>query len=295
MTGRDPAHARAGRFVAADRHDADELRRAFGDGADLLVDCIAYSAADARLLLPFVHEATSTVLISSKAVYADARGNHSNSDVSPDFGGPVAETQATVAPREDIPYDSREGYGANKAAAEQVLLESGAPVTVLRPSKIHGEGASPPREWLYVKRVLDRRPVVFLAHRGEGVDHPSAAVNIAALVETVAGKPGRRILNSADPDAPNGLAISRAVARHLGHEWEEVLVDDGSLGAHPWDKRPPFVLDTGAATALGYEPVGDYATTVSEEIDWLVRERPAIDGFDGAFDYAAEDAARARL
>jgi nucleoside-diphosphate-sugar epimerase len=281
--------------VAADRHDAGELRRAFGDGADLLVDCIAYSAADARLLLPFVHEATSTVLISSKAVYADAHGNHSNSDVSPDFGGPVHETQATVAPREDIPYDSREGYGANKAAAEQVLLESGAPVTVLRPSKIHGEGASPPREWLYVKRVLDRRPVVFLAHRGEGVDHPSAAVNVAALVETVAGKPGRRILNSADPDAPNGLAISRAVARHLDHEWEEVLVDDASLGAHPWDKRPPFVLDTSAATALGYEPVGDYATTVAEEIDWLVRERPAIDGFDGAFDYAAEDAARARL
>lgn len=291
MTGRDPSRCRAGRFVAADRHDPAELRAAFGGGADLLVDCIAYTAADARLLLPFVHDATSTVLVSSKAVYADARGNHSNSDTPPDFGGPVPETQSTVPPREDIPYDSREGYGANKAAAEQVLLESGAPVTVLRPSKIHGEGASPPREWLYVKRVLDRRPVVFLAHRGEGVDHPTAAANIAALVETVAAKPGARVLNSADPDAPNALEISRVVARHLGHEWKEVLLDDASLGAHPWDKRPPFVLDTSAADALGYEPAGDYATTVVEEIDWLVRERPPLDEeFAGAFDYAAEDA-----
>ena len=292
MTGRDPSHARAGTFLAADRHDPGDLKRAFGDGADLLVDCIAYTAADARLLLPLVPHATSTVLISSKAVYADAHGNHSNSDTSPDFGGPVRETQSTVTPREDIPYDSREGYGANKAAAERVLLESGAPVTVLRPSKIHGEGASPPREWLYVRRVLDRRPVVFLAHRGEGVDHPTAAANIAALVEAVAAKPGARILNSADPDAPNALAISRAVAAHMGHEWEEVLVDGASPGAHPWDKRPPFVLDMSAAAALGYEPVGDYATTVAEEIDWLVRERPALAGFDGAFDYASEDAAQ---
>lgn len=284
VTGRDASRCRAGRFVAADRRDGAELQRAFGAGADLLVDCIAYTAADARLLLPFVHDATSTVLISSKAVYVDAHGNHSNSDTSPDFGGPVRESQSTLAPREDIPHDSREGYGPNKAAAEQVLLESGAPVTVLRPSKIHGEGASPPREWLYVKRVLDRRPVVFLAHRGEGVDHPTAAANIAALVETVAAKPGRRILNSADPDAPNGLEISRAVARHMGHVWDEVLVDDDSLGGHPWDKRPPYVLDTSAATDLGYEPVGDYATTVVEEIDWLVRE-PLPDPFD----YSAED------
>ena len=107
----------------------------------------------------------------------------------------------------------------------------------------------------------------------------------------VAAKPGARILNSADPDAPYALEISRVIARHLAHEWEEVLLDDASLGAHPWDKRPPFVLDTSAAAALGYEPAGDYAATVTEEIDWLVRERPPLDeSFAGAFDYAAEDA-----
>ena len=70
-------------------------------------------------------------------------------------------------------------------AAEQVLLDSGAPVTVLRPSKIHGAGAPRPREWVFVKRVLDRRPAVLLA-RGAGIDHPTAAANIAALIEVVA-------------------------------------------------------------------------------------------------------------
>ena len=55
----------------------------------------------------------------------------------------------------DMPYNSPQGYGANKVAAEQVLLDSGMPVTVLRPSKVHGEGAAPPREWYFVKRDAD--------------------------------------------------------------------------------------------------------------------------------------------
>ena len=99
-------------------------------------------------------------------------------------------------------------------------------MTILRPSKVHGAGARRPREWVFVKRALNRRPVVLLAHGGRGIDHPTAAANVAALVEVVAAQPGRRILNSADPDAPSALEISRAVARLLDHAWEEVLLGD---------------------------------------------------------------------
>lgn len=295
LTGRDPSRlpadvaAAGGRFVAAERHDPAALAGAFGPGADLLVDCICFTAADAELVLPLARDAGSTAMISSKAVYADERGNHSNSDEPPDYGGPVRETQATLEPGGGD-HRTREGYGRNKVAAERVLLDSGAPVSVLRPSKIHGEGASPPREWVFVKRVLDRRPAVFLAHRGAGVDHPTAAANIAALVETVAAKPGARVLNSADPDAPSGLEIARTVARHLSHTWEEVLVEDDSLGRHPWDSVPPVVLDTSAAVELGYAPVGDYAATVADELDWLVESGGPDDAYFAPFlDYEAED------
>ena len=211
-------------------------------------------------------------MISSKAVYVDGSGNHSNSETAPRFDGPIRETQPTMAPG-DGDYNSREGYGANKVAAEQVLLDSGLPVTVLRPSKIHGAGARTPREWVFVKRVLDQRPAVFLAHRGAGVDHPTAAANIAALIELVAATPGQRILNSADPDAPSALEISRTIARQLDHVWDEVLLDDEAdetLGRHPWDAPHPIVLDMTAAAELGYMPVGDYATTVADEVAWLV-------------------------
>src|SRR5262245_27775486 len=199
LTGRDPAKMPAdltAGFVQGDRRDPDHLLTALGGGADLLVDNVCYTAADAKLVLPLLAEAGSTVMLSSKAVYVDAAGNHSNSTDPPDFGGPIHETQPTLPPG-DMPYDSPQGYGPNKVAAEQVFLASGFPVTVIRPSKVHGVGAANPREWFFVKRVLDRRPAVLLARRGVGADHPTAAANIAALVEVAAAKPGARILNCA--------------------------------------------------------------------------------------------------
>ena len=77
-----------------------------------------------------------------------------------------------------------------KVAAERVLLDSGLPVTVIRPSKIHGAGAQRPREWIFIKRVLNRRLVVLLANRGASIDHPATAVNLAALIEVIATNPG---------------------------------------------------------------------------------------------------------
>jgi nucleoside-diphosphate-sugar epimerase len=308
VTGRDPGRmpaelASAGaRFVPADRDDAAALAAAAGDGCDLLVDCVCYTAAHARLVLPLIGNAGCTVMISSKAVYVDGAGNHVNSASTPRFPAPVTEQQPTMQPG-DLPYDSAQGYGANKVAAEHVLLDSGLPVTVLRPSKVHGQGAAPPREWYFVKRALDRRPTLLLAGHGRGADHPSAAVNIAALVEVVAQQPGRRILNAADPDAPDGLTISRVIAALTGQVWREVLLDDDAppqLGRHPWHRLPPIVLDTSAAQALGYRPVGDYATTVADEIGWLLDRAaghptwtpPGIDDELAGrwFDYAAEDA-----
>jgi nucleoside-diphosphate-sugar epimerase len=308
LTGRDPSRlphdiaAAGARFVPLERGDQAQPAAAFAGGADLLVDCVCFTAEDAARLVPLARDAGATVMISSKAVYVDRDGNHSNSDTKPRFDGPISETQPTMAPGSGD-YMSREGYGANKVAAEQVLLDSGCPVTVLRPSKIHGPGSRQPREWVFVKRVLDRRPAVFLAHRGAGVDHTTAAANIAALIEVAAESPGARVLNSADPDAPSALEIARTIARQLDHSWQEVLLDDApadGLGRTPWDAPHPIVLDTTAALELGYEPAGDYAATVAEMVDWLVTAAQGGEGSDllpapddeyfaPLLDYAAED------
>lgn len=329
ITGRNRSNAPAdllaagARFHAADRSDPVSLRNLSRSGADLLVDCRCFTAADARQLVPLLGEVGSTVMLSSKAVYADSAGRHVNSPDAPVFSGPISEDQPTVAPGDGY-FDSPEGYGSNKVAAEHVLLDSGYPVTVVRASKVHGEGASPAREWVFVRRVLDGRKALLLASSGSGVDHATAAVNAAALVECVAAKPGARILNSADPDAPSALEISRLVAAYFGHAWDEVLLpghagvaglssgasgsssgasgrmDEGSrevpLGAHPWETAAPIILDTRASLALGYVPVGNYAATVQHELEWLSRtaEDPvhaaSRQEFFGRYvDYSAED------
>ncbi|MDK1361074.1 reductase [Arthrobacter sp. zg-Y1219] len=311
ITGRNPSNvpadltASGAAFHAADRSDTGALRHLVGSGADLLVDCLCFTAADALHLLPFLGDVGSSVMLSSKAVYVDSFGRPVNSPDRPVFSGPVSEDQPTVAPGNGY-FDSPEGYGRNKVAAEHVLLDSGHPVTVLRASKVHGEGASPAREWVFVRRVLDARKAVLLTSSGSGVDHTTAAVNVAALVERIAANPGSRILNSADPDAPSALEISRVVAAYFGHRWEEILLAGGSgsggragsagsgasagsgggrgsggaapgergsaqLGAHPWESAAPIILDTRASLELGYVPVGDYAATVQTELDWLSR------------------------
>ena len=99
------------RFVRSDRHVAAELGDLLASGADVVVDCVGYTAEHARMLLPLRAGFESLVFISSKAVHVDARGNHSNSDEPPRFDGPVTEEQATMAPS-DVDHDSREGYGA---------------------------------------------------------------------------------------------------------------------------------------------------------------------------------------
>jgi len=306
VTGRDAAHlpedlaaAPGLAFSAIERTDARALRSLIGDGAELIVDCLCFTESDALTVAPFLGDADASVMLSTKAVYVDEFGNHGNSLAKPVFPLPLRETDATVAPGRGDPA-SREGYGANKIAAESTLLDSGLPVTVLRAGKVHGPGAKRPREWVFAKRALDGRDQLALAHRGRGGDHTTAAANIAALVEVVAAQPATRVLNVGDTDAPTGLQIAESVAAHLGHRFEPELLDDDVdpvYGTHPWDLVPPVVLDLSAAEALGW--TGEtFAATVGAELDWLLREHElgrtdalADDPYFAPFlDYRLEDA-----
>src|SRR5512132_4438255 len=63
VTGRDKSRmpadvaAAGGRSLASDRDDDRQLAAALGDGADLLVDCICFTAADATRVLPLARQA----------------------------------------------------------------------------------------------------------------------------------------------------------------------------------------------------------------------------------------------
>jgi len=303
----DTLTATGATFVAGDRRDTSVLRDLLRPGADLLVDTVGTTRDDALQLRPFLDDVGSTVFVSSKAVYVDDRGRHANSVDRPVFGGAVTELQPTVTAGDGDPT-SRDGYGAAKVAAEQVLLDHGAPVTVLRPSKVHGPGAGRPREWFVVRRALDGRERILLADHGRGVDHTTSASGIASLVHLVADAPDRRILNVADETAPSVLEIVRTLARLVDHRFDEVLLDQDApafVGSTPWSSPSPFVLDTSAARALGWEPP-QYAEAVRPAVDWLLETAHAVPAggdvpwaedpfWERMFDYGPEDAALALL
>jgi hypothetical protein len=64
-------------------------------------------------------------------------------------------------------------------------------VSVLRPSRVHGTGASQPREWVFVKRALDGRRRLLLARGGRGANHPTAAPTWPRSPPSARPGPGR--------------------------------------------------------------------------------------------------------
>ena len=255
------------RFHEIERSDTAAIETLVGDGADVLV----YRAADARALLPALTSVRSPVVISSRAVYIDGEGRHINGEHPPVFPVPLSETSPTLPPADDDvdPY-TREGYAPSKAAVERVLLDSGLPVTVIRPSKVHGRWARNARTRGVVERMLRGDEVIALARLGASIDHLTAADNTAALIETVAEAPGARVLNSADPDTPTAHDIVGSIGDAVGWRGRiDLLPGDDERGAHPWAAPHPIVLDTLASEQLGYRPVGRGIDLIADEARWV--------------------------
>jgi nucleoside-diphosphate-sugar epimerase len=281
VTGRDPAAvpeelSRAGvTFHRVDRADSEGLDHLIGDGTALLVDLVAYRARDVQQVLAAMRRVTCCVVVSSRAVYLDPDGRHINGDLPPRFPVPISEDNATVSPAgPDVDPFTRHGYAPSKVAVERAALDSGLPVTVLRPSKVHGRWARNARTRGHVDLMSRDVPLIELAH-GSAVDHLTAAENAAALIETVADAPAARVLNSADPDTPSAVRVVGRIAELVG--WtgrlELLEAEHGARGRHPWQSVHPIVLDSAAASAMGYRPVGTGLDLLAREVDWLLEGR----------------------
>ncbi|MQY37186.1 hypothetical protein SRB17_51900 [Streptomyces sp. RB17] len=301
--GRDRAWGDGVRTVRLDRSDHAALASVVGDGCDLLVDMIAYDTAHARQLTSLAGRVGSAVVISTVSVYDDGKGRNFDTLHEPDgfpaYPVPVPESRPTVAPGEG-------SYSARKVALEHELLAADGklPVTVLRPGAVHGPYSPLPRELYFVKRNLDGRRRRVLSYQGESRFHPSSARNIAELVRLAAARPGTRVLNACDGEAPTVAEIGAAVDAVMGAETETALLDgppDGSVGRTPWSVPLPVVFDMSAAEReLGYRPVVSYAESLPETVDWLTDTLCGRDwrecfpllaqAYPDLFDYAAEDA-----
>ncbi|MFD9036825.1 NAD-dependent epimerase/dehydratase family protein [Streptomyces bottropensis] len=303
--GRDEGWPEQVRAVSADREDDAALTAAIGDGCDVLVDVVAYGPAHARQLLARADRVGSAVVVSSVSVYEDDKGRGFDTQAEPDgfpaYPVPVPESQRTVRPG----YTS---YSTRKTGLERELLAGGdrLPTTVLRAGAVHGPHCRTPRELYFVKRNLDRRPRRILAYGGASRFHPVSVHNIAELIRLAAARPGTRVLNAVDPEAPTVGEIAAAIDAVMGVDAENVLVDGPApaptVGDTPWSVPVPVVCDMSAAEReLGYRAVVRYAQTLPETVAWIEGRLAAARDWREAyprmaelygdlFDYAAEDA-----
>jgi nucleoside-diphosphate-sugar epimerase len=277
--------------VAADRSDDAQLRAALGDGADVVLDTVAYTREHGEQLNALEGLVGSLIVISSASVYADDEGRALDgvSD-PPQMPVPILETQRTAEPGDET-------YSTRKVELEQTLLEGPLPSTLLRACAIHGPGAQLPREVYFVKRAHDGRRRVALAWNGESRFHTTSVPNLAELIRLAAAQPGDRALNAGDPDTPTTLEICEAIGAAMDHEFEPALLPDDSFD-NPWAAPPdwPFVVSMEAAEReLGYRPVTAYPDAVRDTCAWLVGELERGRNWDGTYlegmlDYASEEA-----
>ncbi|MBX9730575.1 MAG: NAD-dependent epimerase/dehydratase family protein [Sphingomonas sp.] len=286
------------RHIALDRRAPGAIALALGDGADLLLDCIAFNSADARQLVDVQDSVGTICAISSASVFRDDAGRTLDEALSngfPEMPVPITASQPTVDPG-DATYSTR------KVAMERTLLDHcQIPVTILRPSAIYGPYCSHAREWFFVKRLLDGRQAIPVAYGGLSRFQTSSVQGIANAVLASASKTASTVINVADPVAPTVIEIGEAIMHAMGVKADIVgLPDCGyppKAGVTPWSIPKPFVV----APSDNLESTGRYESLVPPAVHWLIEATrgqpwqevlPALAAYPfDLFDYTADERA----
>jgi nucleoside-diphosphate-sugar epimerase len=288
--------ARGVRALALDRQATGALAAlvAAAGGFDAVIDTVAFDDLHAGQLLEIQADVGALVVISSGSVYRDEDGRTLDEAAQtgfPRFPVPITEDQPTVTPGDA-------NYSTRKALLEQTLLQRATvPVAILRAGAIYGPGSRHPREWWFVKRILDGRRRVPLAYDGQSRFHGSATANLAELALAAIEARRTLVLNAADPRALTVQAMGAAIAAAYGADLEFAPFrgpPKGPVGSHPWAVAGPVVFDMARAEAIGYRPVTRYEDAIGEACRSAEAAAAAgvafPDYIDALFDYATEDA-----
>jgi nucleoside-diphosphate-sugar epimerase len=281
---------------------ADAVRAA---AADVVVDLILSSGAQARELMRVVRGATSRVVALSSCDVYRACGVLHGSEPGPLEPVPLSESSALRMQLQTYPPDRikmlQQVFGwldddYDKIPVEREILgDPELPGTVLRLPMVYGP-RDPLRRFLpIVKRVDDRRPAILFEEHYAGwrgprgfVENVAAAIALAAVDTRAAG----RVYNVGEAESPTELEWAERIAAAAG--WS------GRFMTLPAERMPPHLLIPGNTDQhwtidttrireeLGFcEPVAQ-AEAIRRTIEWE-RANPT-ESSPHAFDYVAEDA-----
>lgn len=275
--------------IHGDRRDYEGFKeRVARLSVDAVVDVVPFRPSDSRSVIEaFRGRIQHSVHISTGAVYIR------------DVPIPIPEG----APLSDDPNNV---YTYNKTLCERVILEAQSggdfPATILRLAAVYGPYDYEPREWFFVRRILDGRKRIALPGTGADLFHRLYVQNVAAGVVLALESPqsNGQIYNLAHEGALTLRQITGLIARILGHDWEIVPVPRELLVfGNPYAMPQPRVFDIGKIKGeLGYrDPVG-LEQGMRKTVEWLCQNPPEKGSWwkygrpssrHCPFDYALED------
>ncbi|MDR7426336.1 MAG: NAD-dependent epimerase/dehydratase family protein [Armatimonadota bacterium] len=292
------------REVLADRRDPAAFAAAVEPlEVETVVDMIAINDTDVESVMRHLGgRIAHYVVISSYDVYAAYEAAWFHRPYPHPL--PIAEDAPPATVRHL--YGREAGYDKVlvEEAARRAAASCGVRLTILRYPALYGPGDTTPREWYYVRQVLDRRPVVIAPNGGQALFSRGYLENMAHAVALAVEAPPvhERVCNAADTGQFTVRQIIDAVAAILDHRWEVIDLPEGLLPPHrpsqalpycidPYHIQPHLLLDTTRLRAeLGYTDVVSPEAALEATVRWLAGRPDAVRAA-APLDYAAIDAA----
>ena len=269
------------------------------DEPEIVLDMVPFIDKQGHGVLHFRGMASRAVVITSCDVYR-AFARVWRSEVGPPDPVPLTEesplrTKPVRDLSEGIDYDNVE---VERAVAQDAEL----PVTIVRPTAIHGPGDSQHRLYPFLKRMEDGRPAILLDEALLGwrrahcyVEDVAQAIALTVTKQSAAG----RTYNIAYERAFTEVEWVREIARVRGWPGEVVLAKSDSLPEplreDAFDLRQDYVVDSSRIRReLGYREIVSEDEALQRTIEWELDNLPEPGSLPEP-DYDAEDETLAAL
>jgi nucleoside-diphosphate-sugar epimerase len=209
-----------------------------------------------------------------------------------------------VPTREDaeLATEADDGKSYRIGRTEQLLFDVHPTATHFRYPYVYGPRQLAPREWCFVRRILDGRRFVILPDDGLTLITFGYVENLAHALLLAVDRPEAsmgEVFNCGDDERLSIRQVAEIVTDELSHEWELLSMPaQFAVPARPLMmgyRTTHRVMDTSKLrTRLGYRDVVPARQAVRLATRWLVANQPERGGYEETalqdpFDYAAED------
>jgi nucleoside-diphosphate-sugar epimerase len=185
---------------------------------------------------------------------------------------------------------------------EQTVLEHHPRAAHFRYPYVYGPRQLIPREWLIMRRILDRRPHIIMADGGLSISSRGYVANLAHSVLLAADKPTEsagQIYNCGDEQQFTLRQIVEMICTKMNHNLEiinmphELALPAKVLTAEN-STHHRFMDISKIKAQLGYQDITPPAEALGLTVDWLLKNRPEPGGeleqrLEDPFNYVGED------